>query len=498
MKNSTLMTDLYELTMGQSYFDAGEKDKTACFDIFFRSNPFNGGYTIMGGIDEVIEQIKNFKITDENIEFLRGLGLFSEEFLQYLRNIKFTGTITAVPTGTPVFPHEPVLTIRGPIIEAQLVETALLAIFNDCSLVATAAKRIKDAAGDIPVSEFGARRARGIDAAVEASKYGYIGGCGSTSNVLAGMKYNIPISGTMAHSLVCDSENEYEAFLKYAKSNPNNCIFLVDTYDTLRSGIPNAIRVARDYLIPNGYKFKGIRIDSGDLAYLSKEARRMLDEAGFTDTKICLSNGLNETTIKSLLQQGACIDLLGVGDNIAASKERIGGVYKLAAAGYGDDLTPRIKISNDEVKTINPGYKRVYRFFDKKTGYALGDVIALADEEIPMDGYTLVSPTEDWKYTYLEDYEVRELHKPIFVNGQLVYNNPTVKEQKDYCDEQFKTLYPEIKRIENPHEYYVDLSEDLLNLKKNMIKEIRNGINVSNAKRKVRRIEPINRRTQNS
>lgn len=473
MNNLTLMTDLYELTMAQTYFEKKEQNKKAYFDIFFRSNPFNSGYTISGGLDNIIEYIKNFKITDEDIEYLRSLGLFKEDFLNYIRNLKFTGDLFAIPDGTPVFPNEPVITVRANIIEAQLIETALLACFNHGALVTTAAKRITHAVPDIPVMEFGARRARGIASAIDASKYGFIGGCTGTSNVLAGKMYNIPVLGTMAHSLICDADSEYEAFLNYAKSNPDNCVFLVDTYDTLNSGIPNAIKVAQDYLIPNGYKFKGIRIDSGDLAYLSKEARRMLDESGFPDTTICLSNGLNETTIRSLVEQGACFDSLGVGDNISASKERVGGVYKLVAIEREEKIVPKIKVSNDTIKTINPGYKRVYRFYDRKTGYALGDLLALSDEVIPLDEYTLVDPTDEWKQTTIRDYYVRELQVPIFKSGQLIYELPSVQERRAICAKEFETLYPEIKRPNFPHGYYVDLSEKLLDLKKDMINQSR-------------------------
>lgn len=471
MENKTLMTDFYELTMAQTYFLEGKQKEEAYFDIFFRKNPFNGGYTISCGLDNIIDYINNFKFTEKEINYLRKLNLFKEEFLEYLKNLKFTGNIYAVPDGTPVFPNEPVLTVKANIIEAQLIETALLTNFNHGALVATAAKRITTEAGNIPVMEFGARRARGIDSAIEASKYAYIGGCVGSSNTYACMKYDIPVLGTMAHSLVTESNTEYEAFLSYAKSNPNNCTFLVDTYDTLKSGVPNAIKVAEDYLVPNGYELKGIRIDSGDLAYLSKNARLMLDEAGFKNTKICLSNGLDEYTIKDLLSQGAKIDSIGAGDNIAASKERVGGVYKLVALSKEGTIIPKIKVSNDQIKTTNPGYKKVYRFFDKKTGYALADIITLSHEVIDKNKYTLIHETENWKKITLTNYIVKELQEPIFINGKQVYKEKTIEEKKKYCEEQFKTLYPEIKRILNPHVYYVDLSESLQKLKKELIEE---------------------------
>ena len=471
MENKTLMTDFYELTMAQTYFDKNEQNKKAYFDVFFRKNPFEGGYTIMGGLDNIVEYINNFKISEDDINYLRRLNKFSEEFLAYLKNLKFTGDIFAVPDGTVIFPNEPVITVRANIIEAQLIETALLTCFNHGALVTTAAKRITEAANGIPVMEFGARRARGIDSAIEASKYAYVGGCCGTSNTLAAKKYDLPLMGTMAHSMICDADSEYEAFLDYAKSNPDNCVFLVDTFDTLRSGIPNAIRVADEYLKPNGYKFKGIRIDSGDLAYLSKEARKLLDEAGYYDTTICLSNGLNETTIKSLKEQGAYIDSLGVGDNIAASKERVGGVYKLVAIEKDGNLVPKIKVSNDAIKTINPGYKKVYRFYDKKTGYALGDVLVLAEELIPKDQYTLIDPNNEWKQTTITDYSVKELQVPIFIDGIQVYDVPEAVISKQYCEQDFQTIYPEIKRSSNPHGYYVDLSKKLLKLKKDLISQ---------------------------
>ena len=474
--NKTLMTDFYELTMAQTYFNENKKDEIVYFDIFFRENPFNGGYLIACGLEETINYINNFKFNDQEIDYLRSLNSFSDEFLDYLKGLTFKGDIYSVPDGTVVFPNEPVLTVRADIITAQLLETALLANFNHGSLVATAAKRITKEAGKIPVMEFGARRARGIDSAIEASKNAYIGGCCGTSNTYAGMKYNIPVLGTMAHSLVTEADSEYDAFLGYAKSNPNNCVFLVDTFDTLRSGIPNAIKVADEYLKPNGYKFKGIRIDSGDLAYLSKEARKMLDKAGYNEATICLSNGLNEHTINSLLEQGAVIDSIGAGDNIAASKERVGGVYKLAAVEKDNQIIPKLKVSNDTIKTTNPGYKKVYRFYDKETNYALGDVITLYDEEVSDTEYTLVHPQETWKTKHIDNYIKRELLVPIYKNGILIYNLPSLKERQDYCTNEVNTLYEEVTRLTMPHEYYVDLSDKLRELKNNLINEHRNNV----------------------
>lgn len=483
MINKTIMTDFYELTMAQTYFNEGKKDEIVYFDVFFRNNPFEGGYTISGGLDENINYIKNFSFDKESISYLRSLGTFSEEFLEYLSNLKFKGDIYAVPDGTFIFPNEPVMTVRTDIVTAQLIETALLANFNHASLVTTKSKRITNEA-DVPVMEFGLRRARGLDSGVEASKYSYIGGCVGTSNTYAGYKFGIPVMGTMAHSLIMENNDEYEAFLSYAKSNPENCVFLVDTYDTLRSGIPNAIRVAREFLIPNGYKFKGIRIDSGDLAYLSKKARRMLDEAGFYDTTICLSNGLDEYTIRALVRQGAVFDSLGVGDNISASKERVGGVYKLVAVETDNKISPRIKVSNTTAKIINPGYKKIYRFYDKDTGFALGDVITLNDEIINKNHYTLVHPVDTWKKQELTNYNVRELLIPIFKDGSLIYNDKTLLEKRNYCEDEFNTFYPEITRIENPHEYYVDLSDKLRILKNKMIEEHKGKVLIKKCEKK--------------
>lgn len=478
MKNNSMMIDFYEFTMAQTYFDKGEQNKKVYFDIFFRSNPFNGGYAMMGGIEEIINYINNFRIDEKAITYLKKQNKFSYEFLDYLSNIKFTGNIYAVPDGTAIFPNEPVITVEAPIIEAQLIETALLACFNHGTLVTTAAKRITSAAKEIPVMEFGARRARGIESAIEASKHAFVGGCVGTSNVEAGIEYDIPIMGTMAHSMICDAESEYQAFLDYAKSNPYDCVFLVDTYDTLKSGIPNAIKVADNYLKPNGYPFKGIRIDSGDLTDLSKKARKMLDEAGYPDAKICLSNGLDEYTIADHIKNGAVIDSIGAGDNIAASKERVGGVYKLVAVCENGIINPRIKVSEDKIKTINPGYKKFYRFYDKETGYAIGDVVALADEVIPKDRFILVDPVEIWKRKEITNYNVRNMQIPIFINGHQVYDVPDIKKRQEYCQKEYETLYPDITKAKKPHEYYVDLSYKLRQLKQQLIEEKREKVKV--------------------
>ncbi|MFR5857306.1 MAG: nicotinate phosphoribosyltransferase [Bacilli bacterium] len=471
MENLTMIIDFYEFTMGQTYFDKGEIDKIAYFDVFFRKNPFNGGYTISGGLDNIISYIQNFHLSKEDILYLKNTNSFSDEYLEYLQNLRFTGDIYAVPDGTVIFPNEPIITVKAPIIEAQLIETTLLLYFNSNSLYTTASKRIVNAAEGKKVMEFGARRARGDISSLEVAKCAFISGCIGTSNTLAAMKYGIPALGTMTHSLVCDSDNEYQAFLDFAKSNPNNCMFLVDTYDTLKSGIPNAIKVAKEYLIPNNLKFKGIRIDSGDLAYLSKKARKMLDEAGFLDAKICLSNSLNEESIKRLLAEDTCVDSFGVGDNITAANDRIGGVYKLSATEEDGIITPKIKISDSKIKTTNPHYKKVYRFYDQNTGFALGDVITIYDEEIPEDLYTLINPTDEYRQKTLKNYYVRELQVPIFINGKLVYRVPSIFESQKYCEKEFATMYPEIKRTSNPHVYYVDLSKRLLELKKDLIQE---------------------------
>lgn len=472
MENKTMVTDLYELTMGQSYFDQGRMDEIAYFDVFFRSNPFDGGYLMTGGLGEIIEYIRNFQITESDVDYLRKLGLFTEDYLTYLKELKFNGDIYAMPDGTAAFPNEPIITVRANLIVANFIESALLNNFNHGSLVTTKAKRITNEAGNIPVSDFGLRRGRGLDSATEASKHAYIGGCCGSSNIKAGMDYNISLSGTMSHAYVQAHESEYEAFKNYGKSFPNNSVFLVDTYDVLRSGIPNAIRVSKEILEPNGNRLKGIRIDSGDLVYLTKAAKQMLVDAGYQDVKICVSNGLDEYSIASMLKRGAMIDAIGAGDNIIASKERVNGVYKLVAIEKDGEIIPKIKVSEDAVKTINPGVKKVYRFYDFDSGQVLGDVIARNIEKIPKDQYTLVSDQNPWKKTTITDYRVRELQVPIFLNGEFVYQEPTLEEKKAYCQKEFETLTDRIIDIENPHTYYVDLSEEERALKEYMLYDV--------------------------
>ena len=474
-KNLTMMTDFYELTMGQTYFNAGKKDEIAVFDAFFRKNPLNGGYGVMGGVDQIISLVKNAHFTEFDINFLRKTNQFTEEFLQYLKNFKFTGTIYAIPDGTPIFANEPIVTVKAPIIEAQILETIILSYINANICYTTAARRVVEAASGIGIMEFGARRAMGPESAVEASKCAIIAGCVGTSNVLAAQEYGLSAMGTMAHSLVTEADTEYEAFLNYAKTYPNNCVLLVDTYDVLKSGVPNAIKVAKDYLIPNGYKLKGIRIDSGDLAYLSREAKKMFIEAGLDDVKICLSNGLKEDTIRSLKEQGAVIDSIGSGDNIVLPDyARVGCVYKNVAVLKENQFVSRIKVSNDAAKAITPGFKKLYRFYDKDTGYALGDVVSLYEENIPKDSFTLVDPMNELNTLKIKNYRVRELQKIIFENGNLVYKDPTILEKQQYCTDEMATLYPEVKRNENPHQYYVDLTRKLLELKKELIMKAKN------------------------
>lgn len=464
--NMTMMTDFYEMTMSQVNHKFKEFEHVDYYDGFFRVEPLNAGYGIVSGLNKLIKYIKEFHFTDEDIDFLRVKGGLDEEFLTYLRHLQFTGDIWAMPDGTPIFRTEPFITVKAPRIQCKLIETAVLAIYNSNIAYTTAAAKITNAAENIPVMEFGARRAYGTVAAVDASIDALIAGCCGTSNVKAAKETNTKPLGTMAHCQVMEAKTEKEAFKKYAQTFPNNAMLLVDTYNTL-NGTMNAVEVCRE----NNIELAGIRIDSGDLAYLSKEAKKIM-ESDFPNAKICLSNGLTAEVIESLQNQEAVMDSLGVGDNISSPDKRVGAVYKLCATEEAGNIIPKIKVSEDAIKTTNPGHKKVYRFYDKETGYALGDLIALANEIIPKNGYTLVCDSEPWKKTKLDNYYVRELQVPVFKDGELVYKEPTLDEKINYCKCEMKTLYPEVKRTLKPHKYYVDLSENLRKLKQMLIENV--------------------------
>ncbi len=470
-RNYTMLTDAYELFMSDSYTKTKEGTE-GVFDLFYRVVPNGGGYTIMAGLDKVIEYIQNLKFTDEDIEYFKKSGYnFSEEFLDYLRNFKFTGDIYAIPDGTPVFPNEPLVTVKAPLIEAQIIETAMLSIINGAKEHATGARRLVEATPkNVKIMEFGARRADGLEAAIDSSIYGIMAGCAGTSNVQAAQMLGIKALGTMAHSFVESFDNELDAFIAFAKTHPDNATLLVDTFDTLKCGIPNAIKTF-DWMKENGYPTDhiGIRIDSGDLAYLSKEARKMLDDAGYTNAKICLSNGLTAETIESLTSQGAFFDSLGVGDNISKPAGRMGAVYKEVAIIEDGKRTPKIKVSNDIIKIVNPDFKDLYRAYDKNTGYAIADIMCSKDKKMPERNMKIISINDLITNTTIDDYRLVKLQKPIFINGKLVYNDPTIFEKQAYCEEQMQTLYPEVKRTLNPHRYYVDGTEEYVNLKNQMI-----------------------------
>ena len=474
-RNYTLLTDEYEYTMASSYLDNNKEKEIAVFDVFFRRIPNNGGYAIMAGLDKIIPFIENLKFSEKEIDYFKRNN-YPKNFINYLKNFKFTGDIYAVPEGTPVFPNEPILTVKAPIIEAQIIETAILSIINGAMEHATGARRIVEAVPKgVGVMEFGSRRADGLEAAIDASIYAMMAGCIGTSNVLAADMLGIKALGTHAHSYVQSFASEYEAFLKYALTHPENVTLLVDTIDTLKSGVPNAIKVFK-YLKDNNipYKSLGIRIDSGDLAYLSKEARRMMDEAGFSDAKIVLSNALTAETIESLIQQGAKFDVLGVGDNISKPEGRMGCVYKEVAMIVDGVRIPKIKISNDTIKTTNPDFKKLYRAYDKKTGYAIADIMTRREEKINTKNLKIISPIDFYKQSIIDNFELVELQKTIFKDGKLVYNEPTMKEKRDYCNKQMATLYPEVKRIKNPHLYYVDGTEEYVDFKNDLIKHMKN------------------------
>lgn len=431
--NIALLSDFYEFTMSNGFLAKNMTNEIAYFDVFFRKVPDNGGYAVLAGLEQVIEYIKNLHFDDGDIKFLRKTNKFSEEFLNYLSNFKFTGDVWAIPEGTVVFPNEPLITVRAPIIEAQILETYILLAINHQSLIATKSSRIVHAAKGRPVMEFGARRSHGESAAVLGARAAMIGGCVGTSCTLTAKLFNVPALGTMAHSFVQSFNSEYEAFKAYAEVYPDDCTLLIDTYDTLNSGIVNAIKVFNDILVPMGFRPKGVRLDSGDLAYLSKEVRKILDEAGFKDCKICVSNSLDEFLITSLFDQSAQIDSFGVGENLITAKSDpvFGGVYKLVAVENDGNIIPKIKISENSAKITNPSFKKVFRFYDKETNKALADVITLYDEKISQDKYLIFDPQEPWKEKTLENYTVKPLQEQIFKNGELIYNSPLLS---DICE----------------------------------------------------------------
>lgn len=469
-----LVADFYEYTMSNGYLLKNMENTIAYFDVFFRKVPDDGGYALVAGLEQIINYIKNLKFTEEDINYLREQHKFSEQFLEYLQNFKFTGDIWAIPEGTVVFPNEPLLTVKAPIIEAQLLETMLLLTINHQSLIATKTSRIVREAQGRPVMEFGARRAHGVNAAVDGARAAIIGGAVGTSCTLSAKEFNVPASGTMAHSWIQSFDSEYEAFKAYAEIYPEDCTLLIDTYNTIESGLPNAIKVFDNVLKPKGYKPKAVRLDSGDLAYLSKKVRQILDETGYEDCKICATNSLDEYLIKSLIEQDAKIDLFGVGENLITAKSNpvFGGVYKLVALQKDGKLIPKIKVSENVAKVTNPSYKKVYRFYDNETKKAMADVITLADEEIDKNEYMIFDPENPWKKKVLKNYTVKPLQVKIFEKGKLIYHIPTLKEIAKYSKKDLETMWDEIKRLENPHKYYVDLSKQLWILKNNMLNNI--------------------------
>ena len=470
-----MIMDLYELTMANGIFTSDMRDTVTYFDMFFRRVPDNGGYAVMAGLEQLIEYMNDLKFTDEDIEYLKGLKLFSEEFIEYLRNFKFTCDVWAMPEGTVIFPHEPIVTVRGPAMQALMLETMLLLTINHQSLIATKANRIVRAAQGRPVMEFGARRAHGYGSAYYGARAAIIGGCKGTSCLLTAKDFGVPASGTMAHSWVQLFDDEYTAFKTYAEKYPDSCMLLVDTYNVLKSGIPNAIKVFDEVLKPLGKRPLGIRIDSGDITYITKRARKMLDEAGYPDCKICISNSLDEYLIRDMIFQGAKVDSYGVGERlITASSEAVfGGVYKLAAVEKKGEIIPKIKISENAAKITLPGVKIPWRLYDRETGKAIADVITLNNEKICSDEpYELFDPEHTWKRKVVSDFVAKKLQVKIFEKGRQVYQSPSVKEISDYRAEQVDSLWDEVTRFENPHTYYVDLSEQLWDLRHELLNSL--------------------------
>ena len=472
--NLTMLCDFYELTMSQGYFKTGYSDRITYFDLFFRRCPDGGGFAIAAGLEQIIQYIQELHFDAEDIAYLRGRNLFSEEFLAFLADFHFTGDIWAVPEGTPVFPREPIITVRAPAIEAQLIETYLLLCINHQSLIATKANRVVRAAQGRTVLEFGSRRAQGADAAILGARAAYIGGCNGTACTISDQLFGVKAGGTMAHAWVQMFDSEYEAFKAYVEMYPNNATLLVDTYNTLKSGVPNAIRVFNEVLKPMGITKCGIRLDSGDMAYLTQKARKMLDEAGWTECMISVSNSLDEYIIQDVLRQGAKIDMFGVGERLitARSEPVFGGVYKLVAVEKEGEVVPKIKISENVGKITNPHYKKLYRFFGNDTGKAIADYLAVYDEVIDdTKDMEIFDPEATWKTKTVYNFTAKELQVPIFQKGKLVYELPTLEQIRSYCLAQVDTLWDEVKRFDNPHTYYVDLSKKLWNIKYNLLKE---------------------------
>lgn len=469
----SMMTELYEFTLADGYFSAGMQDTVACFDLFFRRVPDGGGFAVMAGLEQVIAYLKNLHFTEGDLAFLREKGI-SEPFLQYLRDFKFACDVWAIPEGTPIFPNEPIVKVRGPVVQAQMIETMLLLCINQQSLIATKANRLVRAAHGTAVAEFGARRAQGTNIAVCGARAAYIGGCVATSGVEAARDFGIPTIQTMIHSWVQMFDSEYEAFCAYARAYPDDCTFVVDTYDTLRSGVPNAIRAFNDVLLPLGKRPKSVRIDSGDITYLSKRVRKMLDEAGYPDCDIMASNSLDEHIISDMLSQGAKVDCFIVGERLitSASTPLFSGVYKLCAVEKDGRIIPKINLSENVKKITIPSSKSVYRLFDMDSGKAIADVLTTDSEEIDdTKPYELFDPDFTWKRKEIENYVARPLLVKIFDKGECVYTSPALSEIRDYCAEQIDSLWDEVKRFENPHKYYVDLSEKLWEIRKLLIEE---------------------------
>ena len=473
--NYTMLCDFYELTMAHGYFEKGYRDRITYFDLFFRRCPDGGGFAIAAGLEQIVQYIQDLHFDPEDIAYLRERNLFSEEFLQYLADFQFTGDIWAVPEGTPVFPQEPIITVRAPAIEAQLIETYLLLCVNHQSLIATKANRVVRAAQGRTVLEFGSRRAQGADAAILGARAAYIGGCHGTACTISDQLFGVKAGGTMAHAWVQMFDTEYEAFRAYCEMYPNNATLLVDTYNTLKSGVPNAIKAFNDVLKPLGITKCGIRLDSGDMAYLTQKAREMLDEAGWTECKISVSNSLDEHIIQAVLRQGAKIDLFGVGERLITAKSEpvFGGVYKLVAVEQKDgSITPKIKISENVGKITTPHYKKLYRFIGNDTGKAIADYLCVYDESVDASqDIEIFDPDATWKRRIVYNYTAKELQVPIFKSGKLVYNCPTLEEIRNYCMEQVDTLWDEVKRFDNPQTYYVDLSQKLWDIKYGLLKD---------------------------